>query len=399
MSQLLPYSRLHSYLCGVDRLTGEIKGFAFELSEPQAVPGAAGATQSLQFNKVESYEELSTALSVDARAEARFGLFDGSGSLSFDKSMSINSYSIFVYAVARVERAFQQVVAPVYQPAVAALLRQPGGAVAFRAAFGDWFVRGMATGGQLMSLIEIRTRDQGHRRDIDSKLKGSYGYAVSADTSVKSNFSETVKDATTNIVEHQVGGSPRRIARPEDVFDALMEFTNELAAPDCTTAVPYQVGCVAYETVPIPDAPPPVDVQQAEEVLDALAQLRKGQLRALADVQYVLTNQDEFVWGEGGDARREAWVAELNEVSRRFIANLAQVEKTASAVTRTLDASLVGELQRFADVPSCNLPSRLPGDAEITANEGAATKDALMRSRLKTAGLAERLKLPQAGGV
>jgi len=119
----------------------------------------------------------------------------------------------------------------------------------------------------------------------------------------------------------------------------------------------------------------------------------------------VLTNQDEFVWEEGGDARREAWVAELNEVSRRFIANLAQVEKTASAVARTVDASLVGDLQRLADVPSCSLPARLPGDAEVAANEDAlppeptTTKDALMRSRLKTAGLAERLKLPEAGSA
>lgn len=373
---------LHSYLCGVDRLTGQIKGFPFEPAAPSPVPGAAGTTQSVQFNKVESYEQLSSVLSVDARAEARFGLFDADASFSFEKSMSINSYSIFVYAVANVQRGFEQVVEPHYRPEAGQLLTQGGGAAAFRAAYGDWFVRGMATGGQLLSLIEIRTRDQTQRQRIDTSLSGSYGYSFSGETDSSSSFNSAVGETTTNIVKHQVGGTPQTIQKPEDVFPALEAFVNELAATNCTTAVPYQVGCVSYETVPLPGGPPLVDVQQAEEVLDVLARLRKDYLRVLADIQYVLTNQEEFDWQ---DKPKE--VAALNEASHDFAGNLATVQRHASALARDVTASVDG-LQALEDLPDYALPPRKQGEAppeeRAVSAEPTNLKDVLVRSRMKS---------------
>ena len=136
------------------------------------------------------------------------------------------------------------------------MMCKAGGPAAFRAAYGDWFVRGIATGGQLLSLIEIRTSDQAERRKVDAALSGSYGYSFSAETNLKSTFESAVGSSTTNIVQHQVGGSPRSIQKPEDVFGALEAFITELSAPECQTAVPYQVGCVSYDTVPVPGAVP-----------------------------------------------------------------------------------------------------------------------------------------------
>jgi hypothetical protein len=356
VTQLLPYSKLHSYLCGIDRLTGEIKGFPFEKAEPQSVQGAGGAIQSLEFNKVESYEHLATALSVDAKAEARFGLFGADASFAFDKTMSINSYSIFVYAVAKVERAFDQVEDPKYKPEAAELAKGAGGA--FREAYGDWFVRGIATGGELLSLIEIRTKDEAQRTDIDAALSGSYGISFSAEAETKQTFETATSGTTTHIVQHQVGGTPVSISNPADVFDKLRAFVEELSAEDCETAVPYQVGYVDYSTVPIPGAPSWIDLEQAEYNLSLLAQLRTASLRALADVQYVLTNQTEFVW----DAHnQDAWVKSLNEASRAFIQHIDTIQQTASGIAKDATKT-IADLGKLQAIQACELPPRKPGE-------------------------------------
>jgi hypothetical protein len=353
---------------------------------PEAIAGAAGATQSIEFNKVESYERLATALSVDAKAEARYGLFSADASLSFEKSMSMNSYSIYVYAVANVERAFTQVPDPKYKPEAAALVKQGGGVAAFRKAYGDWFVRGMATGGQILSLIEIRTHDETHRQTMDAKLSGSYGVSFSAELDVKTSFSQAVGDSSTHIVNHQVGGTPRHIETVDVVFDEISAFVDELAAPDCKTAVAYQVGCVSYETVPIPDAPPWVDIEQAEQTLDLLAQMRKGHLRVLADIQYVLTNQSEFEW-EGGPKPKPEWLKSLNDVNKVYVDNLTTIQRAASAIANDVTTSL--DLKGLVDTPDLAMPPRNLGAAavkpeEVTSQPAPKTlKEAMARGARK----------------
>jgi hypothetical protein len=352
-------------------------GFPFVPAPPEAIPGAAGATHSIEFNKVESYEQLATALSVDAKAEARYGLFSADMSFSFENSMSMNSYSIYVYAVANVERAFTQIPDPKYKPEAAALVKQGGGSRAFRAAYGDWFVRGMATGGQIMSLIEIRTHDETNRQDIDASLSGSYGVAFSGEVNLKEKFSKAVGTSNTHIVQHQVGGTPRHIETPDQVFDEITAFVDELAAPNCDTAVAYQVGCVPYETVPIPDAPPWVDVEQAEQSLDLLAQMRKGHLRVLADVQYVLTNQSEFVWGP--EPERAELIKKLNAASKVYFENLSTIQQTASAIAKDLTTPL--DLKELVDYPDVALPSRSPGEVkpeETSSQEPRNLKHAMV---------------------
>jgi hypothetical protein len=357
MAQLLPYSHLHSYLCGLDRLTGEIMGFAFEKAAPEAVQGASGADQSLEFNKVESYEQLANALSVDAKAEARFGLFGADASFSFERTMSINSYSIFVYALASVKRAFRQVEDPKYKAEAVELAK--GEPRAFREAYGDWFVRGMATGGELLSLIEIRTRDETERSEIDAALSGSYGINFSGEVKTKENFEAATAGKSTHIVQHQVGGTPATISNPEDVFPAVNKFVAELSSPDCQTAVSYQIGYVDYSTVPIVGAPSWIDVEAAEETLTQLADLRKGCIRTRADVQYVLLNQTEFDLGKD-EKSKESWLKTLNEARTALSERIDAIQVKARAIAKDVTTP-VSDLGALMDIPIVDLPQRNAG--------------------------------------
>jgi hypothetical protein len=389
ISQILPYTMLHDYLCGVDRLKGTVMGFPFEAAAPAAIQGAAGAETTVSFNKVESYENLATALSVDAKAKARYGLFSADAELDFERSMSMNSYSLYVYASAKVERAFTQVADPKYKSDAAALVKQAGGAKAFRTAYGDWFVRGIATGGEILSLIEIRTKDQQDRESIDANMKGAYGGMFSAEVDVKKTFSEAIGNASTQIFQHQVGGTPRHIKDAGEVFDAIKAFVDELAAPDCNTARAHQVGCVPYETVPIPGAPSWLDVEQAEQSLDVLADLRIGHVRVLADIQYVLTNQDEFTWDSGAEPKPE-WVRRLNDASRIYAENIKTIQRVAGAIAKDLTVPM--DLDELIDIPDLAMPPRSPGAVKpeemkpeevTTPPEPTSLKDSLAASRAK----------------
>lgn len=351
----------------MDRLTGEIKGFPFQEAEAKPVSDGTGATIATEFNKVESFEQLTESLSVDARVESRFGLFDAESSLSFDKSLSLNSYSIFVYAVARVERAFEQVSNPTYKPEAIQLLKQPGGPAAFREAYGDWFIRGIATGGQLLSIIEIRTKDEQQRKKIDADLKGSYGYAVKGNLDMESKFEQIRQSSFMRVVLRQVGGTPVNIQNPPEVFPKMQEWVAELENEASNKAVPYQVGWVSYKTVPVPGVQW-VDLSMAEQNLDVLAEARKGYLGILADVQYVLANHDEFVWD--GWVAEDEWVVKLDEWRDQLLDNLAKTQTRASAIAKDLTTTLEG-LQLVT--PDIRLPRRQPGEKTVEA-EPATTE-------------------------
>ena len=319
-------------------------GFPFEDAKPEPVTGAAGATTSSEFNKVESYEQLSTALSVDARAEARFGLFGADASLSLDKSMQLNSYSIFLYALAKVELAFQQVTSLTYKPDVLELLKQPGGTAAFRQAYGDWFIRGIATGGQFLSIIEIHTKNQDEKEQLDTELSGSYGYAVSGDLDLEKKFESSTGSTFSRVVRRQVGGTPVTINAPDDVVPAVTSWVSELTSG--TKAVPYQVGWVSYDTVPVPGVNW-LDASIAEENLDILGQARKVYTSALSDVMYVLENRDEFLWDGPVDDKgtvlgQEAWLKELQTGQEKLLQNRDDTVKKAKDIAKDLSTPLTG---------------------------------------------------------
>ena len=130
-----------------------------------------------------------------------------------------------------------------------------------------------------------------------------------------------------------------------------------------------------------------------------LAQMRKSYLRGLADLQYVLGNQDEFEW----DDPKDVAVATLNDASRQFVENLATIQGVARAITRDLETPITG-VAALAAVPDVDLPTRKPGvieeapPADAQPPEPVSLKDALARSRLDLAGSGSALTPPASDG-
>ncbi len=351
VDQELPYRDLFDFGVGMDRLTGEVKGFPFQDATAEGVQGAAGPITSLDFNKVESYSSLAHAFGIDAKVSARFGLFGADASFKLNESLSMNSYSLYVYAVATASLPFKQVRRPEYRSEALALLKA-GRTAEFRQAYGDWFVRGIRSGGRILSIIEIKTKDEETTRTIDADLKGSYGINFSADVAVQDKIKSTFGRASTHVTLDQAGASPRKIEHADQVFDQIMAWLQEMTAPESNVAVPFRMGLVDYKTVPTEAQATFVEIALAEEFLTELADLRLQCLRLKSDVDYILLHQDEFLW----ENRQDQWVGQLTELAQTLNSAMAKISQAASAQSR--DATTRPDFTPEA-IPPYQLPKRV----------------------------------------
>jgi hypothetical protein len=176
-------------------------------------------------------------------------------------------------------------------------------------------------------------------------LSGSYGFAVSGELQLESKLAAHQEDTFIRVVRYQVGGTPVRIEKPEDVIPQVQAWVQELETNQ-GKAVPYQVGLVSYDTVPVGGVDW-LDASMAEQNLDTLAVSRKTYQTNLNDVMYVLTNQDEFTWDgwksdDGSIADADSWAANLDEWSRKLKTNIAETEKKARDIAKDLTTPLEG---------------------------------------------------------
>lgn len=350
-NQTLPYRELLDFGVGINRLNGKICGFPFHDADVTAVEGGAGSRVSAEFNQVNSYVSLATSLGIDAAASARLGMFGADASFQFAESLSINSYSMYVYLRVTVNLAFKQTRRLQYVPEALALLKA-GRTADMRAAYGDWFVRGVSTGGQFMSIIEIKTKDEESRREISGSLQGSYGIAASIESHAKSTYQQAVIGHETHAIYDIVGGPSELPREPEDVFDAAQTWISAITAPQSQLAVPYRVGYVGLDTVPSEFSPTWIELEMAEEFLTDIASERLQTRRRRNDLQYILLNQNEFLW----DGRQDLWTSSLEQSVAALESNLQLISKAASAQVR--DVSTRPVLERF-EVPSYEVPLRV----------------------------------------
>jgi hypothetical protein len=270
MSQILPFRSGYDYLCGVDMLTGDVKGFAFDSGTPTKIAGAEGGGGKMTLTKCESSAEVSKSLNIDAKVSVRFGLFGAEGKFNFASESNINSYSVFVTAYGSYKAPIQQVARPVYDPTAQALMKQADASNEFRKAYDDGFVRALQTGGEYCALLEITTTDEQNKQDIFASLEASYGFSASGEASVKTSLTEKFKSSHINLTKMQEGGviSVVKLDGAQAIIDDISNFFVD--AQNTPKLVPYEVMCVPYETVPFPGKPSALDYRFAAEALDML---------------------------------------------------------------------------------------------------------------------------------
>jgi len=325
-----------------------------------SVQRAAGATITFDVQRIQSTEELERALGIDAEASYGSGCFGPkvSARFSYAKKTKVQSSSLFMLVSTRVDLAFLSIDEPVLNRDAQGLVSNPA---AFKARYGNMFVRGIGRGGLFIGTMRIETQSSEESLDIAAELKGSYGL-FSAD--IKAKFSEMQKKykSSTYIDMYHEGGpiglKVTDLTNPLDLLDNANRFLDSFNTDADKFAVPYFVTLAPIAIAQGPLPPNSADLEHAQDVLVACSKARSRNLDKVNLLEYILDNQSRFEFTGGADPNG------LQKSLGDFQTDLELVAECASTALRSpeqaafpaIHAKNIGSVYPKASLPVLPVP-------------------------------------------
>jgi hypothetical protein len=262
-------------------------GAVGDVTPPRVGPGGSG---SFTFKRLETTEELENELGVGVDVAGGIGLFRASASFDFSKKCKVQSSSLCVMVSAERSFAFQQMDSPRLSDEAAAFIAN-GNVTRFAEQFGDYFVRGISTGGRFVGVVRIETNSAQSKTDIDIALSGSYGLTVSGNVRVE--IAEAMKKASGRAEAFLTfeGGEVRTNPTSKDplaLIGELYQAMDEWTASVRGDPKAYSVTVAPYALALGPAPPNLAELEQQRDVLIRCAKLRARVLDNLNLVDYML---------------------------------------------------------------------------------------------------------------
>ncbi|MFJ5081270.1 hypothetical protein [Streptomyces sp. NPDC088706] len=323
-----------------------------------------GETGSFTFRRIETTQELESELGVGADISAGIGLFSGSASLDFSKRCRVQSSSLTVMVSNSRAFAFKQMDSPELSKAASDLKKQ---GKPLEEQFGEYFVRGIGTGGRFFGVVRIDTKSVQSKMSVNAALEGSYGVTVSAE--VRISISEAMRNAEARaeaFILHDGGtfttqprsGDP--VTLLSDLYDAMDEWTKSVK--DSPRA--YTASLAPYAIALGPTPPNIADIEKQRRVLIRCAKLRSQSIDMLNLVDYVLDirHTDEFEFAPDGP--------DLQVLRAALAGDLDVIEEAASFAIENLKEArdpevYMRDIHGKADFRLTGLPANMPRQKEI----------------------------------
>ena len=223
-------------------------------------------------------------------------MFSGEARFDFSKECQIQSSSLTVMVTAEEEFAFQQMDEPrlIKGEGSADELVGQGDTELFAQRFGQYFIRGVQTGGRFVGVVRIDTNSNKSKTAVNAALSGHYGLTV--DGNVKVDLTETLStaEATVAAFVHSEGGTVTTKPHSEDPVELLKEL---YAAMDEWTksvkdeAKSYLVTIHPWVIALGPKPPNAAEVEHQRDVLIRCAKLRSQTMDKLNLLDYILDPQ------------------------------------------------------------------------------------------------------------
>jgi hypothetical protein len=287
----VPYQEGHDFGIGVDSVTGDAlqKGIVGEIS---TVEGASGGSGSFKLIKINNTSDLETHLGISADLSIGVGLFSASARFDYAKDSKVHSESINLLITCTKEFGFRQIDKPTLDAEAAELLAN-GNVGLFVERYGDYFVRGIKSGGQFFGTIRIETSSEKDRKEVEANLSASYGLFASGNVSTK--FSEVLdKTKSQTTVQLYYEGGDVQI-KPQTITD-LITASNQWSDSVENKQKPYSVQIVPWTIANGPQPPNKADLEHQKDVLLLCAKLRSKCIDKLNVLDYILDikHQSEY---------------------------------------------------------------------------------------------------------
>ena len=360
----VPFQQGYNFGVGVDLVSSS--PMAKVVDDQHTSPGEApGATVDFTIDRVRSTSDLEKALGIDVDLSYGSAAFGAGVEARFDfaKSCQIQSTSLFMSVIARVQLEFLSIDDPALTADAASLVDHPD---MFAARFGNVFVRGLSRGGLFVGLLKVDTRSQQDSESIAGELHGSYGL-FSADAQAKFKDIETRFQASSFVQFHHEGGPvDLEITDPTDPMQLLNIanlFLKSFQDTPTAVAVPYEVTLAPIAIAKGPLPPNSAEIQHAEDVLAFCAKQRSTRLDQLNQLQYIADNPARFDFSTG------ASVAAIQQAASDTQSDLDLIASCASAaINEPENAKLPADFAQAegTSYPKATVPNPLPGPAAST---------------------------------
>jgi hypothetical protein len=291
----VPYSDGYDYGMGADLLTGGpmakmVKG------AHSTVEDAGGATFEIHVRQIHTTSELERALGVGADASygaASFGV-GVSARFRFARESKIQTSSLFMVVTVEVRLAFESIDEPELTQDALALAADRD---AFRARYGNSFVRGIARGGLFVGVLRLDTATDEESRRLAAELKGSYGL-FSAEAKAKFEALTSKTDTQVSVAMYHEGGPANlqitSLKDPLEVLRNANRFVESFDDKDLAAkiAVPYFALLAPAEIAGGPQDRG--EINRALTVLRDCAEQRSAKLDQRNLLEYVFQNQTRY---------------------------------------------------------------------------------------------------------
>ncbi|PGY11064.1 PASTA domain-containing protein [Bacillus sp. AFS031507] len=292
MQKFIPYRPGMELGRGFNTLTGEARGNVvtgdINPSENQGQKVISTATI------VNSQEKMLDTLNVSIEASMHYGAFSGEASFGFSQQSTVTSQSTYVVAQCRVENPYTTFADPKLKDEAAKIMTNDGPEV-FNNSYGNSFIRGTCTGGELYVLFQLTSSSTEEQEKtavslqiaVEGLLAG--GELNAAVTSVHESMKTLSSQQITFYQRAGSGITAAPVTDVPEILDRLKKFPQFVKeAP-----YPFQVEIVDYEVLTLP----PFDklaIQLREEALTECAKVKLKYQSILAELEVVGQNKQLF---------------------------------------------------------------------------------------------------------
>jgi hypothetical protein len=296
MKNIIPYNPSFELGKGFNSLKGEALGTIFQSDLVYSDPrGFEGQKVDFKMSRIEDVETLYEELGISIESSGRYGLFSASAKFNFAQSSNFNSYSVFYLLSVKVENAVKHIKKYELNPTVAQWLTD-GKTEKFLRGFGDSYISGMITGGEFFAVYEFVCTDESSKTQIGAQLEAEYGSAMFTGVEVSAKFNSTVSSASKKsqlkLTTYQSGGVGQRVVtNPEEMIARAKEFPNIVKGDQ---GVAYAAILQSYETLPLPEGPNYVELENKTHVLDSYAKDIIKWRQKLVELDYIIEQPEEF---------------------------------------------------------------------------------------------------------
>jgi hypothetical protein len=296
------------YGVGLNSVGGEILGDAVEVNPATSIEDAGGAVITFKLSRIESIEDLKEELGLSVAAEGSYGCFSASAKFDYATTCNFHAYSLYVLVHVSVTNSFRRMRNVRLKSAVFDQLKQTGDQDRFRQQYGDKFVLGIHTGGELFAILEIQTRDASEQQKISAELTAEAD-SLFASFSIAAKFEAATEHVQKNrklrIFYYAEGGDQKAPipTTPQALIARAVGFPAEVKH----SGVPYSVLLQSYKALDMPAQPNESDIRNQQLLITTAAKQRDILVEKLNSVDYILTHPEQFE--EVNDAK----ITELNK--------------------------------------------------------------------------------------